>query len=307
MTKGAADAILANMYLNAGVFTKDDGINATGYNSCSTVQIGGISACQAAVNFADSVLNSGAYSLAMNWRSNFTADNDASPENILVVKHLNAADVGLNFLYRALHYNQLSPTPWNGFATLAETYNAFDANDERRQIFLVGQQINFDTGEEVTDRAGNPLIFTVTIGNETNAGEHEGARIVKYPSDPGHLNEHHGNDFAYFRLAEMYLIKAEALNEITPGSPAALALLNTLRARVFNPDEPLAAIDRDVILRERLFELTGEAKRRQDLVRHGKYTAAWSFKPATAAHKVLMPIPQSQLDANPLLDQNAGY
>lgn len=307
ITKGAADAILANIYLNAAVFTKDAGINATGYNSCTTVTIGGVNACQLAINFSDSVLNSGQYQLAQDWRSNFTADNDKSPELILMVKHLNAADVGLNFLYRALHYNQLSPTPWNGFATLAETYNAFDENDRRREIFLVGQQINFDTGVPVNDRAGRPLIFTVTIGNETNAGEHEGARIAKWPSDPAHRNEHHGNDFGYFRLAEIYLIKAEALNELVPGNPLALPLLNTLRARVFEPDEPLVVVNRDVILRERLFELTGEAKRRQDLIRHGKYTAAWSFKQAQPAHKVLMPIPQSQLDANPQLTQNAGY
>ena len=59
--------------------------------------------------------------------------------------------------------------------------------------------------------------------------------------------------------------------------------------------------------RERLFEFAGEAKRRQDLIRHGKFTQAWGFKAATEAHKVLMPIPQPQIDANPLLVQNPGY
>ena len=63
----------------------------------------------------------------------------------------------------------------------------------------------------------------------------------------------------------------------------------------------------DAILRERLFEFAGEAKRRQDLVRHGKFTAAWQFKPAADARVVLMPIPQSQIDANPQLAQNPGY
>jgi starch-binding outer membrane protein, SusD/RagB family len=307
VTRGMADAMLANIYLNAGVFSKETGVSATSYNSCSTVQIGGVSACQLAVNFADSVLNSTAgYVLSANWMSNFTASNNTSKENIFVVNLLNATDLGTNFLYRALHYNQLSPTPWNGFATIAEVYNAFDANDQRRQIFLVGQQINFDNGQPVNDRAGRPLVFTVTIGNETAAAEHEGARIAKWPSDPDHVNQEHGNDFAYFRLGEIYLIKAEALFEMG-NTGGALTLLNTLRARVFEPDEPLGAVDRDVILRERLFELTGEAKRRQDLIRFGKYTAAWSFKPATAAHKILMPIPQSQRDANPELSQNPGY
>ena len=101
--------------------------------------------------------------------------------------------------------------------------------------------------------------------------------------------------------------KAEAL--IESGQAAlALPLLNALRARVFEPDEPLVGVPtRDMVLQERLFELAGEAKRRQDLIRHGKFTAAWSFKPASAAHKILMPIPQNQIDANPQLTQNPGY
>jgi hypothetical protein len=306
ITKGVADAILANMYLNAAVFTKDAGIDAVGYNSCNTVQIGGASACQLAINFSDSVLNSGAYTLAANWRQNFTADNETSPELILVVKNLNVADLGLNFVMRALHYNQISPTPWNGFATIAEVYNAFDANDQRREIFLVGPQFNLDDGRPINDRAGNRLSYTTTIANERNAGEHEGARLIKWPRDPAHLNEHHGNDFALFRLAEIYLIKAEA--QLAMGSQLGLPLVNALRARVFEPDEPIIGVlTQDIILQERLFELAGEAKRRQDLIRHGKFTSPWQFKLQTAAHRVLMPIPQSQLDANPRLTQNAGY
>jgi hypothetical protein len=306
-TKGACDAILANMYLNAQVFT-------------GTVTTGGLTTpgaarWQDAVNFADSILNSGAYSLASNFRSNFTFDNQTSPENILVVKHLNASGLGLNFVMRALHYNQFTPAPWNGFSTLAETYNAFDANDQRRQIFLIGPQVNLETGLPTTDRNNQPLVFTAAIGDANSASESEGARILKYPHDPGHVSENNGNDYVYFRLGEILLIKAEALNELTPGSGAALALLNQLRARVFNPAQPLAGpVDRSVILRERLFELTGEAKRRQDLIRHGHFLDQWSTAMLNGkvdkngeAYRILMPIPQPQLDANPLLVQNPGY
>ena len=310
LTKGAADAILASMYLNAGVWMKQTGVSATSYNTCAGVQVsGGVDACQAAITAADRIINSGRYSLAANWRSNFTADNQASPENIMVVKFLNKPDVGLNFIMRSLHYNQLTnATPWNGFATLAQTYNAFDANDQRRQMWLAGPQTNVETGTPVNDRSGNPLVFTTTINDITAATEGEGVRFYKYPADPdrpaGELN---GNDYAYFRLAEIYLIKAEALNEQTPGSGAALALVNTLRARVFNPPQPRATIDRAAILQERLFELGGEAKRRQDLIRHGRFIDAWEFKTAGTPNLILMPIPQSQLDANPLLVQNPGY
>jgi hypothetical protein len=208
---------------------------------------------------------------------------------------------------RALHYNQFTPSPWNGFAALATTYTAFDSLDQRRNIFLVGRQRNVLTGALVNDRAGNPLIFTTSIANVTQATEAEGARIYKWTADPNHVAQNNGNDFAWFRMGEIYLIKAEAQNEITPGSPTALTLVNTLRARDFNPPKPLASINRAAILAERGFELTGEGKRRQDLIRFGLYTAANLFKPATGPNLVLMPIPQVQLDANPLIKQNPGY
>jgi hypothetical protein len=322
LTKGAADAILASMYLNAGVWMKETGVSVSGYNTCLGVLVsGGVDACQAAIDAADRIINSGQYSLAANWRSNFTYDNQASPENIMVVKFLNKPDVGLNFIMRALHYNQLSnATPWNGFATLAQTYNAFDANDQRRQMWLAGPQNNVETGDPACVRGGVPqgsvcgdpgtvrLDFTTTIANVTAATEGEGPRFYKYPADPtrpeGQLN---GNDYAVFRLAEIYLIKAEALNEQSAGSAAALALVNTLRARVFTPAQPRAASDRAALLQERLFELATEGKRRADLIRHGRYIEAWEFKPAGTAELILMPIPQGQLDANPLLVQNPGY
>src|SRR2546430_5443641 len=49
LTKGAADAILANMYVNAGVFTKEGagsgGVNAPGDNSCSGISETGGGGC----------------------------------------------------------------------------------------------------------------------------------------------------------------------------------------------------------------------------------------------------------------------
>ncbi|NUO62061.1 MAG: RagB/SusD family nutrient uptake outer membrane protein [Gemmatimonadaceae bacterium] len=300
MTKGAADAILASMYLNARVFT--------GTVTTAGLQPGAAKWAEAAAA-ADRILNSGAYSLATNWRSNFTATNSTSPENILVVKFTNSNDLGLNFPMRVLHYNQFTPSPWNGFATLAETYNAFDAADQRRQIFLIGPQVNLESGLPVTDRAGAPLSFTLTINDVTQAKENEGARILQWPIDPGHVAQNNGNDYAWFRLAEIMLIKAEALNE--QGQPmAALPIINQLRARVSAPTYS-GTYDqtqmRAMIFNERLLELTAEGKRRQDMIRAGTYTSAFSYKTQEPAYKVLMPIPQTQMQTNPLLQQNPGY
>ena len=310
MTQGGVDAILASMYLNAAVFDKDVGVSPTAYNSCTTVQIGSQNACQAAIAAANNILNSSAgYQLADSFAQSFRAGNATSKENILVIKFAPVADIGLNFVMRSLHYNQYTPTPWNGFAILAETYNAFDAADRRRNVILQGPQNNVETGAPAKDRAGNPLVFTINIADETQATEGEGPRLYKWPADAKHVAQNNGNDYAWFRLGEILLIKAEALNELTPGDPTALALVNQLRARPKETVAPALAgpITRDLILQERRFELTGEAKRRQDLIRHGKYTQAWGYKPASAAFRVLLPIPQKQLDANPMLTQNPGY
>ena len=77
----------------------------------------GLDACQAANNRADSIINSGVYQLADTFAKNFRADNGSSTENIFVVKFIAADQLGLNFVMRALHYNQYTPSPWNGFAT----------------------------------------------------------------------------------------------------------------------------------------------------------------------------------------------
>ena len=310
MTKGAVDAILANLYLNAGVFAKDAGVSPTTYNSCTTVTIGGGNACQAAIAAADAILNSTAgYQLADSFAQSFRSTNSTSKENIFVIKFAPVDGLGLNFVMRSLHYNQFTPTPWNGFAILAETFTAFDSTDQRRKVILQGPQFNVETGAPAKDRAGNPLVFTTAIADPTQATEGEGPRLYKWPADPGHVQQNNGNDYAWFRLGEVLLIKAEALNELTPGDPNALALLNQLRARPAQTVAPALAgpVTRDMILQERRFELTGEAKRRQDLIRNGKYTLAWGFKPASDPRNILMPIPQQQLDANPLLTQNTGY
>lgn len=302
MTQGAADAILASMYLNAQVFTGT--VTAAGLQP-------GTARWQDAITVADRIINSGAYILSADWRANFRYDNHLSRENILVVKFLAEPDLGLRFVNASLHYQQFTPGPWNGFSILADAYNQFDADDQRRQAFLAGPQVNVETGTPVCERpgcagGGAPLVFTVTIGDATAARENEGVRFLKWPVDPGHVQQDNGNDFAWFRLAEILLIKAEAQFELG-NSPGALLILNQLRARVFEPDEPLTTVSRDIILRERLFELAAEGKRRQDLIRHGRFTQPWTFKPQREPFRILMPIPQTQLDANPLLVQNPGY
>jgi starch-binding outer membrane protein, SusD/RagB family len=322
VTKGAANAILASLYLNAGVFSKTTGVSVTSYNSCTGIQVSGNkNACQAAIDAADAVINSGVYSLAVPWAKNFAHDNNTSPENIFVIVYTSEGSqgLGLNWPMRTLHYNQLNTgwgSPWNGFATLAETYQQFEPTDERRGMWLAGQAFSFETRQPVNDRTGNPLIFTPEIPDARQADEAHGVRFNKFPPLPSATTGNaHPSDFPFFRLSEMYLIKAEAMNELgQAGALVELARVHNLR----NSANPVAAAPgpamRDAILRERLLEFAGEGKRRTDLIRHGKFLQRWSTTMANGKqdqtskpHLILFPVPVTQLGSNPNLSQNPGY
>ncbi len=324
VTKGAANAILASLYLNAGVFNKNSGVSPNSYNSCSGIQVsGGKDACQAAIDAADAVINSGEYELAVPWSKNFAHDNFNSPENIFVIVYTPEGTQGLGETWpmRTLHYNQLNTgwgSPWNGFATLAETYAQYEATDERRGMWLAGQAYSFETGAAVNDRTGNPLIFTPAIPDANQANEAHGVRFNKFPPLPSaSTGSGHPSDFPYFRLTEMYLIKAEALGEMgqVGNGVTELARVHNLR----NPASPIAGIAtqaqlRDAVLRERLLEFAAEGKRRSDLIRHGKFLLQWSAtmlngKPDQSGkpHLILFPVPVTTLGANPNLVQNPGY
>ena len=323
VTKGAANAILASLYLNAGVFSKNTGVSATSYNSCAGIQVsGGKSACQAAVDAANAVINSGEYALETPWAKNFGHDNHTSRENIFVIVYTSEGSAGLgeNWPMRTLHYNQLNTgwgSPWNGFATLAETYQQFEPTDERRGMWLAGQAFSFETRQPVNDRTGQPLVFTPLIPDADRANEAHGVRFNKFPPLPSApTGSGHPNDFTYFRLSEMYLIKAEALNELgqTGAGVTELARVHNLR----NPGSPITALSsaqlREAILRERLLEFAGEGKRRTDLIRYGRYLQRWSTTMANGKqdqtskpHLILFPVPVTVLGSNPNIRQNPGY
>ncbi|GAC1372302.1 MAG: RagB/SusD family nutrient uptake outer membrane protein [Hymenobacter sp.] len=100
------------------------------------------------------------------------------------------------------------------------------------------------------------------------------------------------------RLAEVYLIKAEAAGS--------LAALNVVRKRAGLPDA--TTINQAVVLRERRYELAFEMDRWYDL----KRTKTLTNNPNLLAKGIkpfndLLPIPQAERDVNPNLAQNPGY
>jgi hypothetical protein len=326
VTKGTANAILASLELNAGVFNKDCGpadcsavVNATAYNPCSVTVGGGKTGCQAAIDAANAVINSGKYTLNSNWFKNFSTDNKSSPENIFVIVHTNGTQaIGGSWPMRTLHYNQLNTgwgAPWNGFATTAETYTAFPASDERRGMWLAGQAYSFENNQPVNDRTGNPLIFTTQIPDADAASEGHGVRFNKFPplADVP-TGQSQPNDFTFFRLAEMYLIRAEAENELGQ-TAAALTDLNLIHQK-HDPNAVVAAGGqalRDAILKERLLEFAAEGKRRTDMIRMGKFLS-WTeaslhghTDKSADKYRVVFPISINAIGSNPLLTQNKGY
>jgi starch-binding outer membrane protein, SusD/RagB family len=131
------------------------------------------------------------------------------------------------------------------------------------------------------------------------------------------------NNFIILRHADVMLLFAEAENEINGGpTQAAYDAVNALRARANLA--PLAsgmsqAAFRQAVWTERSHELYGEFQARFDLLRQGRYLAEMN-KPSTvpdfAGHGICRPrqeyqkllnIPQRELSANPLLEQNPGY
>ena len=290
-TKGAANALLATVYLNAEVYT-----GTAMWSEC-------VAAC-------DAVINSGNYDLMSPFNDVFALENEGlgNVENILVVVHEPREGVGFFRQQASLHYNQLPSTPWNGFSVLADFYNAFDTSDVRIDQLLVGPQVVLggpNAGEPATDRQGNPLIFTVE-SPLTGATEGNGVRILKWPVDPDASGPNHGNDYAIFRYSHVLLAKAEA-QFMLGNTGEALDLVNQVRERAFDPDKPLTNITLDDMLAERGFELLWEGFRRQDLIRTGHFFDPWTLKEASAEYRKLFPIPQIQLDANPNLKQNDGY
>ena len=300
MTKWFAHALLAKLYLNAQVYT-------------------GTPRWADVITHTNAILNSGKYTLETNFFANFVIQNQLSKENIFSIPFDAKLGLGgLNFQMRTLHYQSnetfdLGNSPWNGFCSNADFYNQFDPADNRRKMFLVGQQYS-KNGTPLMDKQVNlPLVFDPAVpAIQSNAASFRmaGARSVKYEPTP-QTGGDMSNDYAVFRLADVILMKAEA--QLRNGdAPGAILTLNTvsggvsIRSRAGLP--VFAAITLDELLRERAREMAWEGWRRNDLIRFGKYTEARNpAKAVSAATRQLFPIPKPQLDRNPNLTQNPGY
>jgi starch-binding outer membrane protein, SusD/RagB family len=111
------------------------------------------------------------------------------------------------------------------------------------------------------------------------------------------------NDYIEIRLADTYLLQAEALVKTGTNPTRAAELLNAVRARVGLPAVPATL---DNIYKERQLELATEGHRWFDLVRTGKAAAELAFKGFTAGKNEVLPIPLTEF-INKNIDQNPNY
>ncbi len=143
-----------------------------------------------------------------------------------------------------------------------------------------------------------------------------------YPADAYafmHKCPTNASSIILMRLGEIYLLHAEAL-AMTGNNAKATEYVNKIRERagiktISQPSSQEAMID--AVLHERRLELAFEGFRFFDLVRHDKAKEIHDRMPQTDKYwnprlplteeTILMPIPQTALDVNPSLVQNAGY
>jgi hypothetical protein len=161
-----------------------------------------------------------------------------------------------------------------------------------------------------------PVDFTEQIDfSVAGSNYNTGYRVEKYEFSRGSVSGRNfgEHDIVILRLADVYLMRAEA--RLRKGDPGATALadVNTVRASrtLTTPPPPLTTMTLDLLFRERGFELYWEMVRRTDMIRFGKYEGTWTEKTSTDPKMRIFPIPQTAIDGASNLPgyliQNPGY
>jgi starch-binding outer membrane protein, SusD/RagB family len=283
INKGVAWSVLAKYYLNTKQWQK------------------AADACQQVMNF-------NYYQLFALYQNMFRVENEGNKEMILVQPCRNEVNFGNWYTAGALPANfkttaQIPEYTWTStMANFATQYrmrtaftSTFDIVNDKRAVLLIRSYVN---------TSGATVNLLATADN---------VRSLKY-WDNNTVGNHSGNDVPILRYADILLSGAEALNEVSGPTQAALDLINQVRTRAGIANLTLAQatskdVLRDLILRERAWEFYSEGKRREDLLRHDKFISLAKARGITVAadkHK-LFPIPQTEIDANTECKQNDGY
>ncbi len=192
-----------------------------------------------------------------------------------------------------LHY---ALTSFGSYFAYQSFYNSFDPIDKRRQL-LDTTYVNRN-GQTVSQKNITPIT--------------KKAVLIKKYQDPVSASGATIN-IPIFRIADVYLIAAEAEARLNGPTPLAYEYIKKVRDRASLPD--LAGLTQqafiDAVLQERAWEFFGEGDRWYDLTRTGTFlsvipNAVNDIYPVRVplARNKYFPIPQEELNANPDLVQN---
>ena len=325
----AGYALLAKMYLNAGVYT-----GTPDWADC-------ITAC-------NQVINSGLYTLEPVQASVFATENQNSKEIVFSIPFDNVYTADGSTAW-TLHMETLEPenqatynfqnSPWGGICAIPQFINTFDPDDSRlTDNWIQGQQYTSSGGiliGALGAYTGKPLAYINQLPGVDSSEEVHGFRLGKYQIANGELVGM-SNDFPLFRYADILMMKAEA--SLRSGDAATAAgLVTQVRQRDFasNPAKATVtaaqlsqqtvydyglrnhlATTHDVVsdiqyghmLDELGWEFAQEGRRRQDLIRFGVFTTkSWLSHSPNGAYRTLLPLPTSAIQTNSNLKQNTGY
>lgn len=221
-------------------------------------------------DMATAVIGSGEYALNANFRSNWTSKN--SQESIFELQYGINDGNNQSFWF----YPQALGGRW-GYSPSLSLYNAFEAGDTRR-----------DASIQVAGAGACPAAPC--------------RYAYKY-----HRVATSDDNVPVIRLAEMYLIRAEANARLGAPDQTVRDDLDIVRNRAGLADLPVTVAGQAAllaaVLQERRVELAFEGHRFFDLRRHGVATTVLSL----AANRLVFPIPQAEMDVNDNLVQNPGY
>lgn len=170
----------------------------------------------------------------------------------------------------------------------------------------------YDDEKDVVRKAS-----TIYTANVTGKWSDKYWTLTNFPFAYKMRNTDASQNIIMYRLADVLLLKAEALNE-TGDVTGARTLVNQVRTRAKLPATTAAdqATMRLAIEKERRLELAFEGKRWFDLKRTGRVIPVMeavkdgsgnSLKYNVTENRLLWPVPQGEIDKNANLTQNEGY
>ena len=208
------------------------------------------------------------------------------------------------------------------FGVTRYALSIYDPRDDRgsyhawRLFYQMNNAASLPTGAKLGDTVKlTPLAATEPVTNGTTAQAWPSTRKWDWaPSIAADLQQSSNyNDMIYLRLAETYLILAEAQFKLGETADAATTI-NVLRSRANAPLVTAAQINLNLILDERSRELVTEEHRRYTLLRTNTWfdrTKQYNMNVSTVItpRDTVLPIPQSVIDANLTkpMPQNPGY